>query len=659
MSEGFWRRRLGADPGAVGRTITLDDQPFVVIGVVASSFRLPKGRGLGDLFVLPNDIGVYKPLALQPWEATSSGEYSYAAIARLVPGVTPASVDAELDGIEQELARRTPDKITLEARVVPLESQVIGSAGRALLLLLAAVAMMLLVVSVNLASLLLARNAARAHESAVRLALGAGRSRLIQYALSEAMVLAVAAGALGIGLGALGLGALMALAPASLPRIEEVRLDGRVLVVALVLTLVTGLVFGVLPSVRLAKTDPGETLKTGGRSVTDDRRGRRRRAVFIAAQVALTTVLLTGTGLFLSSFIRVLRVNKGFIPERVLAVDVVLSPIKYPNGAARAQFYTRVRDRLAVAPGVDAAAVTSWPPLEGETQVDMLSLEHDPRPDLERPLANIRYVSGDYFAAVGTPVIRGRPITGAEGGRVVVLSESAARALWPTDDPIGKWVVPGSNDSLAEVIGIAANARTSSLERDGAPMAYLPLGGRAPPGGSFVVRTAGDPVAIEGTVRAAVRETDPTVPVARVRTLAEVVSGAVAQRRFQLVLLGGFGLVALVTASVGLYGVIAGSLARRTGEIGVRMAFGASRATIHRLVIKEGMVPVGLGLAAGVAATLALGKTFSALLFEVRPGDPLTLAAVALVLAAVAGLACYLPARRATGLDPVAVLRAE
>jgi putative ABC transport system permease protein len=659
VSEAFWRGRLGADPAAIGRAIILDDQPFVVVGVVASSFRLPKGRGLGEMFTLPPDVSIIKPLALQPWEATSPGDYSYAVIARTAAGTTTTALGAELNRIAVELSRRAPDKATLSASVVSLEAQVLGSTGRAMLLLLGAVAMMLLVVAVNLASLLLARHAARTHESAVRLALGASRQRLIQYALSEALVLAVVGGAVGIGLATGGLRTLLALAPASLPRLEEVRFDGRVLVVALVLSAMTWLGFGLLPAFRLSGTDPADTLKSAGRSVTDDRRGRRGRAWFIAAQVALTTVLLAGTGLFLSSFVRVLKVDKGFSPERVLAANVVLSPVKYRTGASRQQFYQQVRERLAASPGVERAAVTSWPPLEGETQVDMLSHEHDPRPALERPLANIRYVSPDYFAVVGTPVLRGRPFAEGDLSRRIVLSERAARALIPREDALGRWIVPGSNDSLSEVIGIAIDARTSSLERDGAPIAYLPLGNTAPPAASLLVRTAGDPAELGPIVRAAVREVDPTVPVARIRTLSEVVSAAIAQRRFQLALLGGFGLVALITAAVGLYGVVAGSVARRLGEIGIRMAFGASRGTIHKLVLGEGLAPVVIGLLVGVVATIALGRTFSALLFGIRPSDPLTLGAVVLILGAVAAVACYLPARRATSLDPVTVLRAD
>jgi predicted permease len=374
----------------------------------------------------------------------------------------------------------------------------------------------------------------------------------------------------------------------------------------------------------------------------------------------MSTVLLVAPGLFLASFVRVLRVDKGFAVERVLAIDVVLPRARYAAADARAGFYEQALRRLAAVPGVSSAAAASALPLEGETQVDMLSLEHDTRAEMERPTANIRYVSPDYFATVGTPVRRGRPIAEADRGRgVVVLSERAARALWPGEDPIGKRVVPGSNDPVSEVVGVAADVRTSSLEREGSLVAYVPYWGRLPSSGTILLRTASEPGSVAAAARAALRQVDPAVPVAAVRTMSQVVSAAVAARRFQLALLALFGITALVTASVGIYGVIAHSLARRTNEIGVRMALGARPADIQRLVLREGLTPVAAGLAAGIAIAVALSRAFRSLLFEVGPGDPLTLAGVAALLGLVAAAACYVPARRATAIGVVEALRLE
>jgi len=660
ISDGLWRRRFGADPSVVGSTMTLDGVPFVVVGVLAPSFTLPKGSGLGELFTLPARVDVYKPLGLTSREQTTPGEFDYAALARLPPGISVAAAAAELNRIQAGIAAGSSDRMTLTASLVPLEDQVVGAAGRPLLLLLAAVAAVLLIVCVNLASLMVARNASRRRESAVRLALGAARDRLVRYALSESLVLALAGGVLGIALAYWGLDALLALAPASLPRLEEVRLDMRVLAVALVVSVAAGIGFGTVPAIRLGRTDPAEPLRSGGRSVTEDRRTRRTRRLFIATQIGLTTVLLTGTGLLLMSFVRVLRVDKGFVPDRVLALDLVPPLLKYPSGAARSQVYQRAVERLASLPGVERIAFASWLPLEGETQVDVLSLEHDPRPELERPLVNLRYVSPGYFETLGTPIVGGRAFSEADRGRpVVVLSEAAARLLPSAAAPVGKRVVPGSNDPLAEVIGLASDAPARSLERPGSPMVYLPYWLQGPPTGSILIRTASAPTAMAALVRAALKELDPTMPVTRIRTLTAVVSASLAQRRFQLTLLVLFGVTALVTASIGVYGVIASSLARRTAEIGVRMAFGARRGDVHRLVLREGLTPVAIGLASGIAVTLALGRAFRALLFEVRPADPLTLVLVVLIVGAVGALACYVPAHRATSLDPATVLRVD
>jgi predicted permease len=370
--------------------------------------------------------------------------------------------------------------------------------------------------------------------------------------------------------------------------------------------------------------------------------------------------LLVTAGLFLASFVRVLRVDKGFAVERVLAMDVVLPRVRYAEREARARFYQQALERLAAVPGVSADGATSALPLEGEAQVDVLSDENDPRPTVERPTANIRWVSPGYFEAAGTRVLRGRAFTAADRGRdVVVLSQRAARALWPNEDPIGKRVFPGSNDPVSEVIGVAADVKTSSLEKEGSFVAYVPYWNNVPARASILLRTAADPAAVTAVARAAIREVDASVPVVKARTMRQVVSESVATRRFQLALLALFALTALATASVGIYGVVSHSLARRTGEMGVRMALGARPADVRRLILREGLTPVVAGLAAGILLSLALGRVFASLLFEVRPSDPVTLGAVAAVLGVVAAVACYVPARRATSAELAELLRFE
>ncbi|MEJ7810888.1 MAG: ABC transporter permease [Gemmatimonadaceae bacterium] len=658
LSDAVWRRQFGADPSVVGRAITLNSARFEVIGVLPPTFVLPGGDALGAFAGLPRELDVYRPLALTDHERTAGGEHDFVVLARLRSGATADQARAQLDAIEAVFAERAGGGSTLRAVVVPLHAQVVGTAGRPLLLLLAAVGAVLLIVCVNLANLSLARNTGRQRESAVRVALGAGRGRLARLALAESLVVALAGGGVGLLLAHWGLGALVALAPATLPRVTEVQLDGRVFGAAALLTALVGVIVGALPAIRAGRADPGEALKAGGRTATGSRAATRRRALFIAAQVACSTVLLVGTGLFLTSFVRVLRVDRGFDTDRVLALDVALPGVTYASDARRTQFYERALAELAAVPGVVEVAAASALPLEGETWIDGIVADGDTRAAREQPPANFRFVTPRYFAAVGTPVRRGRTFAESDRERLVaVISERAARTLWPGEDAVGKRLRIGSAKSAAEVVGVAANVRTSTLEQEGSLVVYLPSRVSPPSQGTVVVRTTADPGAVATAVRAALRRVDPSVPVTKVRTMAQVVSATVATRRFQLGLLALFAVMALVTASIGIYGVISQSLASRTGEIGVRMALGARPADIHRLVMGEGLRPVVAGLVVGVAASLALGRVFGSLLFEVRASDPLTLLAVAVLLATVATVACYVPARRATAAGAAAALR--
>jgi predicted permease len=658
ISDAFWRGQFGADPKIVGRSIILSDASAEIVGVLPPDFSLPPGDALGQLSGLPQTIDVYRPLALTTMERTTPGGYDYVVFARLRPGATPDQVRAQLDPIEAEFAARDADGETLQSAVVPLQEQVVGGAGRPLLLLLAAVGAVLLIVCVNLANLMLVRDGAREHESAIRVALGAGRARLARMALAESVVVALAGGALGLLLAHWGLRVLIALAPATLPRVSEVTLDARVIAIGALLTLVVAMVVGTLPAARAGKAAPSEALKAGGRTATNSRGAARGRALFIGVQIAFSTVLLVGAGLFLTSFMRVMRVERGFDTEHVLALDVNLPGRSYPSDTSRMRAYERLLAEVSATPGVTSAAVASALPLEGETWVNGISRAEDVD-GRNRPSSNYRFVSPDYFKVIGTPLIAGRAFEPSDRTRrVVVLSERTAHALWPTESAIGKSVHAGG-DGNSEVVGIAADVRTSTLEQEGSLVVYLPAWEFPPVQGAIVVRTRGEPGAVATAVRSALRRVDATVPVPRVRTMNEVVAKTVAARRFQLGLLALFALLALVTASVGIYGVIAQSLASRTREIGVRMALGARPWDVHRLVLREGLTPVAFGLVAGVLGSIAAGKLIRSLLFEVQPSDPRTILGVGLVLGIVAVIACVIPARRVTTSGVTTLLRTE
>ncbi len=656
LSDAFWHRQFGADPSIVGRTILLNANPEEVVGVLPPGFSLPTGDALGYLTGLPSPLDVYRPLAFTEHEATAGGEHDFAVIARLRPGVSADQARAQLDVVQRQIAERDSSEAMLGAAVVPLQQQVVGGAGRPLLLLLGAVGAVLLIVCVNLTNLSLARHATRQHESAIRVALGAGRDRLARLALTESLVVAIGGGLLGLLFAHWGLRALVAIAPASLPRVSEVRLDARVFTAALLLTVIVGVLVGALPALREASTDPGEALKAGSRNSTSGRQSARRRAAFIAVQVAFTTVLLVGTGLFLVSFVRVLHVDRGFQTDHVLAADVAIPFTTYATPDRVLQFYDRALSEASAIPGVSGAAITNGLPLEGETWVNGVKRPESPENHLS---ANYRFVTPSYFAVAGTPLRSGHAFTDADRGRqVVVISEHVAKSLWPHEDPIGRRLTVGWQKD-AEVVGVVADVRTTSLEQAGSALIYLPTWDNPQWQASVIVRTAGDPASVATALRSALRRADPSVPVPRIRTMAQVVSSTVSARRFQLVLFSLFAFMALVTASIGIYGVISQSLASRTREIGVRMALGAQPGDVHRLVLREGLTPVALGLVAGIIGALLGGRVIQSLLFEVRPGDPMTIAGVCVVLGLVAVAACAIPARRATGAELMTMLHPD
>ena len=659
LSDALWRRRFHADPAIVGRTITLDSRAHTVVGVLPAAFRFPATAVLETAQAAVQRPEVFKPVVFTPDQLKElMGQFNFQVIARLKKGVARERALAELNVIGAQLVKMSGDNMELRAWAVPLQESLVGGSRRGLLVLLGAVGAVLLIVCGILANLTLARAERRGRELAVRTALGASRGRLVRNALSESLLVAFGGGALGAGLAAAGLGVLVRSAPPDIPRLDEVGLDWRVLLFALAVTAATGLLFGLAPAWRASRIEPHRVLSSGGRSSTTGAHGLRLRSVLVSSEVGLSAVLLITAALLMTSFVRLLRVDKGFRAPSVLAADVAIPWAKYSQDAQRNAFHERVLARLASQPGVLSAAISTALPLQGETWVDSAYVPGDSRAPYDRPPVNVRFISADYLRTMGIPLRAGRTFADDDRKRkVVVISERLARTLWPGQNAIGRRLIT-SGDTNYEVIGLAGDIRTDADKRPVA-MLYRPYWEWAPRKVVLVARAAGEPWSVAGAVRAAIREVDADVPVPAMRTMQMVLEESIAQRRFQMTLACVFAGAALLLAGLGIYGVVSYSVTRRTNEMGIRMALGAQSGDLHRLVVRQSMLPVALGLAAGVAGALAAGRVLSSLLFEVNERDPLTIAGVAALLTLVSLAACYVPARRATRVDPLASLRCD
>src|SRR2546427_1964833 len=662
LTDTFWRSHFHAEAAVVGRTITLDGAPYQVVGVLGPSFHFP--AQLGQLTSFPDRLDFFEPLnGPKEDEQDLIGEFDFAPIGRLKPGVTPAQAVAELNVVPGHIVQQAkePD-VDLKAAIFPLDSEVVGAARRGLILLLAAVGAVLLIVCLNLANLSLARVPGRMREAAIRAALGASQWQLFRRMLTESLLLGAIGGALGVWLGSLGIRGLVQAAPPGIPRLDEVQLDGRVLGFALLLSVATGILFGSLPAWRMSRSDPQETLKSGGMAAGESRRTRRLREILIGLEVALSTLLLMVAGLLISSLFHLLRVNMGFATEKVFTADVDLPPQGYAGAAARLRFYDSLLDRLRALPGVHAVGWVSRLPVEGEHHVTGI---HSPPGRPVPPVATYRAASPDYFAAIGTPRLRGRIFNESDRGRnVVVVSESVAARFWPGQDPISRTCLTyWGPKKEEEVIGVVGDIRTVKLDEPPVMMVYVPdwYGGmgHVPSSAGILVRPSGEERGVPSAVRQAIYATDANVPIVALRPMAELVFESVAPRRFQMFLAVMFACSALFLASLGIYGVIAYSVEQRRHELGIRLALGAQFSDLRRMVLRQGMAPVLAGLVAGIGASMVAGRLIESLLFGVSAWDPPTLGIVALVVVTVAALACYLPARRATKVDPMVALRYE
>src|SRR5262249_39595557 len=550
--------------------------------------------------------------------------------------------------------------------VVSLQRQMVSNIRRLLLILLATVAFVMLIACANVANLLLARASSRRKEIAVRAALGAARWRLVKQLLTESLLLSLVGGFLGFLVAIWGTPLLVSFIPEKVPRIHEVNVDLRVLGFALLASIVTGVLFGLAPAVQASRVDLNESLKESGRGTTGGLRQNRLRAFLVVSEVALAVVVMIGAALRTKSFIRLLDVNRGFDPSHTLAMEVTLPTVrssKYASEQEQAMFFQQTLERINNSPGVLAAGGVLSLPLTGAEESTNLFIEGRPRPSAkERLEADYNIVTPKYFSALGVPVLKGRLFTESDikdAPAVIIINDALARRYWPNEEPLGQRVTVGFEQSPREIVGIVGNIKQTTLSADATPAMYLPQGQFPNPALSIVIRTAGDPSSLAGVARSAVHSVDGSIPVSNIRTMEDVFSASVAQQRFAMLLIGLFGGLALVLAAVGIYGVMGYTVTQRKHEIAVRMALGARTGQVLKLVIRDGLLLTLIGVVIGWAGAFGLTRLMRSLLFEVKPNDVQMFFVVSALLVFVALLACWLPARRATRVDPLVALRYE
>ncbi|HEY9433307.1 MAG TPA: ABC transporter permease [Blastocatellia bacterium] len=654
LSHSLWQRRFGGDPGILNKTISLSEVPYVVVGIMPPGFQFPENTEM------------WGPLA--PDEGMRAARFGFflPVVGRLKPGVTRAQAQADLDVIANQIEKQFPGMAGYGVNVVPVLENTVGPIRRALMILFVAVLFVLLIACANVANLLLARATVRQREVAVRAALGAGRWRIVRQLLTESMLLAVLGGALGALLAWWALRLLVDLSPANIPRLETIRLDGRVLWFTLALSLLTGMIFGLAPALQTSHLKLSDALKEGGRTGAGGLRAQRIRGVFIVAEVALTLALLVGAGLLVRSFWRLQNVNPGFKTDHLLTLRVTLCCSKYNQGAQAVSFYERLQERLAALPGVVAVSAASYIMLRKLTNSASFTIENRPRDPSELALElPIDRVLPNYFQTMGIQLLQGRAFTAQDSRdspRVAIVNETFAKRYFSNEDPVGKRFTfggGGPNARWITIVGVVRDTKRQGVDQPVRIESWMPLA-QSPSGSTDVVlRTTGDPLALGNAVREAVWSLDRDLPIPKTQTMEQILSERVAQRRLNMLLLGLFALVALILAAVGIYGVMNYAVTQRTNEIGVRMALGAQTRDVLRLIVRQGMTLVLVGVVIGLAATFALTRLMASLLFGVSATDPMTFAAIAALLIGVALVACLIPARRATKVDPMVALRYE
>ena len=659
VSDGFWHSHFGADPNLVGRTITLDARDVTVVGILPADFRFPIVYPEPQVWV-PR---VFETATVPPALVRTGASY-LSVVARMRAGENVEHVQAELDTInvryKQQFASYA-DAPRLKLQAVSLDEALVGSLRPSLLVLTAAVGFVLIIACANVASMLLVRASGRQKEIAVRKALGASRGQLVRQLLSESCLLSLAGGALGVGSASALMPVLRSITPGTVPRLEQARVDLPVLFFSLALCGVAALIFGLVPALQASGWNLHDTLKEGGRSSSDGSSRSRLRSVLIVGEVAVALVLTTGAGLLIMSFVRTLGVDPGFQAKNVMTFPISLPASRYEHAEQQAEFYRRLTEQVSALPGVRSAAMTTYLPLAGAFRFVFFCPQGLACQGIGKdPIVAIREVTPDYFQTIRTPLLQGRVFNqqdSATGQLVAIVNQAVANRYWPNQNPLGKHVMYSRDHTQRIVVGVVANVKYDTLTSPISDEMYLPIAQYPRPVATLIVRSQADPQSLVTEVRQELHKIDPNLALATVRSLDEVVASSVAQPRLVMQLVGFFAGLALLLSAIGIYAVMAYIVSQRRRELGIRMALGAQRWHVLRMVLKYGLGLTLIGVGCGVAASLALTRLLAGLLFDVRATDPRAFAAASLLLTLAALLACYLPARRASRLDPNVVLR--
>jgi predicted permease len=664
ISGRLWRERLGSDPAVLGRALTLGGTEHVIVGVLPRDYALPSLQRLGQSSTLSAEVDAIVPFRISLANFDWMGQFNYGVVARLKAGVTLSQARAEMDVLQSAVAemasRAKGERVELRGWVMPLEETIVGSSRRGLLLLLGAIAGVLLIACANLANLTLTRAASGLRDLAVRSALGAARTRIVRGVIVEQIALAAIGAAAGLGVAAAALRLFVITAPVTLPRVQDVGIDGRVVAFAGTIALLAALSVALLPALRIGRGALESVLRAGGR--TGDSGGSRVRATLLTAQVAMSVVLLAVSGLFISSLTRLLRVDTGFSPQGAVSIEIAPVSTRYPSTEARAALYDRIFDAVRDLPGVANAAWTSALPLTGEIFVDVMLRPDRPLTGTNRPSANYRFIGPEYFQAIGMPLLRGRSIAATDRSMTAapaVISARAAQTLWPGEEAVGREFTRADPGIRYQVVGVVGDGHMTALETESPLMVYIPYWANNEGKSVLVVRTAGDTASLVAAARQAIHTVDPDIAVAAVAPLQQVVDNAVEGRRYQASLFTAFGGVALLIAVLGVYATTAYGVSRRRREINIRVALGARTAQVFAMVMQQSLTPLGAGLALGIAGALATGGAVASVLFEVRPRDPFVLAIVVAGVAASGTLAAVVAVRAGLRVDPAAALRDE